>query len=143
MRFVSSKLATTLYVITAITFLWFALFGLIYHMGGVMATDAAEGCLFGGETRVCTMTFSKHISLWRGVITSLPERIGLFAIFALLVPLISFASFAKGSLGEFFRRIALRWRLYRKQNPHIKLFDFLREAFSRGILNPKVFNLAF
>ncbi len=41
------------------------------------------------------------------------------------------------------RRLSMEGKLYVRDNPHLTLSNTLIEAFSRGILNPKKYNLAF
>ena len=138
-------LLKTLFMIASVMFLWFSAFGLMYHMNLMKSeSNSVNGCLFNGEVDVCVMNFSEHIALWQSMITSLPQQVGgILSLLLLIVLSIIVTNFRYSHPHELLiKNISSRWRLYIKQHPHIHLFNFLREAFSRGILNTKIYSLA-
>ncbi|MBI5401245.1 hypothetical protein HZB05_00215 [Candidatus Wolfebacteria bacterium] len=142
MEFLSSNktLVKIIFLLTAISFLWLGTFGLLHHMSEMKPDSAIDtGCLFNGQTEVCTMNFLEHIAIWQGMTTTLPQEVGLLILLVLAVLFVAVVAFWQNPLFEFFERIASRWRLYIKQNSQIYLFNSLTEEFSQGILNPKIY----
>ncbi|MFA6295492.1 MAG: hypothetical protein WC666_03655 [Candidatus Paceibacterota bacterium] len=140
MEIANKKFVKILFAITAISFLWLGTFGLMHHMSEMKPDmTGGSGCLFNGQTEVCTMNFSEHIALWEGMMTTLPQEIGALSLLALALLLVVVVAFWRNPLFEFSEHIASRWRLYIKQNPQIRLFNSIIEQFSQGILNPKIF----
>lgn len=136
----NKKIIKILFALTAISFLWLGTFGLLHHMGEMRPGNAtSSGCLFNGQAEVCTMDFSEHIALWQGMMTSLPQNMGLVDLLILALVLVAVVAFWRSPLFEFSERVSSRWRLYIKQNPQIRLFNSFIEQFSQGILNPKIF----
>ena len=131
------KLGKTVLLLAAIFFLWTATFGLLYHTGQMNLDGTMSGCLFDGQTEACTMNFSEHVSLWQSILRSLPASFSLFSIFAAICFVA--AILWHRTLFEFSEYAAFRRRLYIKQHPHVRLFDTLREIFSQGILNSKIY----
>lgn len=142
-----SKKLPVLFTSLSLTALVFVVvFGMSHAMavGMEMKGDGTmSGCLFDGRAEICPMTISKHLSRWQGMFTAIPQKTDLLIQFILL-------AFASVLLAFTFRQRLLllfsyfsdRWRLYLKQNPHLPLFNQLIEAFSRGILNPKIYESA-
>lgn len=140
MEIANKKIVKILFALTAISFLWFGTFGLLHHMSEMKPDMAGgSGCLFNGQTEVCTMNFSEHMALWQGMFTSLPQEVGVLSLLALALLLVAVIAIWQKPLTEFSELVASRWRLYIKQNPHIRLFNSIIEQFSQGILNPKIF----
>ena len=140
---VNKKLGEIMLVLTVILFLWVSIFGLLSHMNVMKMEGATDGCLFGltGETQVCPMNLSEHLSIWKEMFTSLPQNIGLLGLLILAVVFIIIFTISKKFLFELYLRAAHRLKLYIKQNPQINIFNYLREVFSSGILNPKIYTL--
>lgn len=142
MEFISSnnKFIKITFALIAFSFLWFGTFGLMYHMDEMKRDSQMGGCLFDGQSEICTMNFSEHISSWQSAFTTLPPSNILLNLLALAIFSVFVAVFWRNPLFEFFDRIASRFKLYIKQHPQINFFDSLREAFSQGILNPKIYS---
>lgn len=140
-RIVNKKIVRFFFGLALIAFIFVALFGLSHGMAGMekRSDGTMGGCLFNGQTEVCTMNFSEHIALWEGMMTTLPQEVGVLSLLVLALLLVVIVTFWQDSLFEFSERVASRWRLYVKQNPHAHLFNSLIEEFSQGILNPKIF----
>ena len=129
-----------IFALTAAAFLLIGVFGLLHHMNEMKADGTAGGCLLNGQLEVCTMNFSEHIILWQKMFTILPREIKLLNLFVLAILLAALIIFRQNFLCEFSRRLASFWKLYIQQHPQINLFNFLKEEFSRGILNPKIYD---
>lgn len=88
----------------------------------------------------CDAGVSDHMELWKSTLVGIPENLqSLFVLFA-------FALVASFTFSDFFRTprfdtnfLFSRYRQYAREHPDIGLFDPLRLAFARGILNPKLF----
>lgn len=141
----NKNLIKTIFVLVTISFLWISTLGLFYHMNEMksvsLSGDMGSGCLFNGETEICTMSFGDHITLWQSMIRSYLQDI-LFLVLFVLSVLVLFLSFGESNIFKYSKRLNLCLKLYIKHNPQIQLFNSLREIFSRGILNPRLFALA-
>ncbi len=138
--FANKKFVKILFIIAAVSFSWFGIFGLLHHMNDMQAHNTAmSGCLFNDQSEVCTMNVSEHIALWQGMLTNLPQNRGLLDLLLLAVVLITVSVLFKIPLWKFPERAAPRFRLYIKQHPHLRLFNSLIEKFSQGILNPQIY----
>lgn len=142
----SRKFDTFLAVVVLSIFIFITFFGANYTLGMEMREDGKmSGCLFDGKAEICPMTFSDHLSRWQGMFTAIPQKAySLVALFLLILAFSAFLFFnlRRRSLLLLFSRLSDRWRLYLKQNPHLPLFNHLKEAFSQGILNPKIYDSA-
>lgn len=130
----------TLFVL--FSFLIIGGFGLSHSLSMEMKGDGTMGgCMFDGQAAICPMTFVEHISRWQGVFTVVPQKstvvIQLLALTSAFV--IAAFAFRQHLLLSLFSYFSERWRIYVKNNPHLPLFDHVREAFSQGILNPKIY----
>ena len=146
MKSAATKNVLTLLLILGISaFLVVGVFGMSHMSDMKMKGDGTmDGCLFDGQAEICPMTIAEHLSRWQGMFTAISQKTDILIQFLLLALAFIFIA------SEFRQRILLLWstqfsgrlRLYLKQNPHLSLFNQLREAFSRGILNPKIYNSA-
>lgn len=122
-------------MLAAIVFLLMSTAGILFYVcemksDGTMG--AMSGCMFDGKTEMCAMNFVDHVTFWQGMFTSIPQIV-------LYVVVAAFVCFQHPLL-ELFQRIATRFRLYKKQHPNIKLFNFFQEVLSSGILQPKIYS---
>jgi len=124
-----------------IAFLSVAFFGASQSMGMEMRDDGTMGgCLFTGIEKICTMKFNEHLAQWQSMFTTTaPQKALAFALLLLLAVVFVAVAIFKRNLLLLFSRYTTRWRLYIKQNPNLSLFNPLKEAFSRGVLNPKIY----
>lgn len=89
----------------------------------------------------CTIGVGHHISSWKEVVLTLPDKTR-DAWTLLLLGLALIFGYSWVSLWN--RRPSLdldvgHLRLYERDNPDILLFNHLKLAFARGILNPKIY----
>ena len=103
-----------------------------------------ETFLIQGSETCCGTNLSQHRKSLNGEYLTLP-RDAHRNFFDLLV--LSFVTlsivFGRHLLDDIGRRLSTLQKLYIRDNPHMPLFNHLILAFSRGILNPKKYNLAF
>jgi hypothetical protein len=129
-----------LFMFTALAaFFFVTVFGARYFVGMQMNSKGEMArCIFNTQPGPCPMTITQHIGLLQEMFVATPGTIGTFG---LLLLLISFAFLALIFVDRFrlllFRNIDSRQKLYLKQ--HWSFLSPLQEAFSQGILNPKIY----
>lgn len=92
-------------------------------------------CPFMSETILCQMTPLQHLSAWQSMFTqvSIKEIFNAF-VFLLLSSILSFAF-----TDFWYRKYQLEQSLYFKsRTPPIFIPNLIQEAFSNGILNPRI-----
>lgn len=142
MEIVTKKLSCFLLVLGLIAFLSVAFFGASHSMIGMEKRDDGTmgGCLFTGMEEICKMSFTEHLSKWQTMFTAtIPQKALAFVLLLLLAVVFVAVAIFKCNLLLLFSYYTTRWRLYIKHNPELSLFNPLREAFSQGILNPKIY----
>lgn len=98
----------------------------------VILTDS-QGC--------CNTGISTDIGLWQNIILTVPDKTrDVLSLLALGVALILGYSW----ISLWNRRLSIGLdvgllRLYIREHPDLVLFDHLKLAFARGILNPKIY----
>lgn len=143
MNLVSRKFTTFFAILSLFVFLSVLLFGISHTFGMEMRENGTMGsCLFDGNAEICPMTFFEHLVRWQGMFTAIPEKADFLT--ALLILISSVGAFFLFNLRRrwlllLFNRLSDRWQFYLKQNPYLPFFNHLRKAFSRGILNPKIY----
>lgn len=88
----------------------------------------------------CDAGASDHMELWKGTLVGITNNLqSLFVLFAFsFVTVLAFSKlFSASRIGV--NLLSLRYRQYTRDHPDIGLFNSLRLAFARGILNPKLF----
>lgn len=116
--------------------------GLLHFETMMQSGDNMPHCPFAPGEALCTMDIFGHINAWRGVFVSLPKSVGSPDLLILAIILATVIGLWRNFLFKFFEYSATQWKFYIKQHPQIRLFNSLQEAFSRGILNPKIYNSA-
>lgn len=132
---INKKFGKTLIILTAVSFLWLGTFGLFNHMSEMKHDGAMSGCLFNGYVEICIMNVSEHITLWQGMMTTLPQKAGLADLLVLVAVFAAIIVSYKNRLFDIFEFTGYRRRLYIKQHNEISFFNSLSETFSQGILN--------
>ncbi|MBI2075099.1 MAG: hypothetical protein HYT82_00330 [Candidatus Harrisonbacteria bacterium] len=138
----AKNIFTPLLIFGISAFLAVGIFGMSYASDMNMKGDGTmSGCLFDGRAEICPMTFAEHLSHWQGMFTAIPQKANLFVMLLALILVVGALAFfiLKQHQLLLLKYFLDRWRLYLKQNPHILSFHHLREAFSQGILNPKIY----
>lgn len=117
-------------------FLLTNVFGLLTHSQGMNVDQSGKmlGCFLMGETVVCQINIFEHLSLWQNTFTTI---LSLFTSAALLFALAWFI-FSRHDRHRLQRKI-LPQPFSVFADPEISLGDYLRQAFSQGILQPKIY----
>lgn len=106
-------------------------------MGGQMSSCP----LMAGQAAMCQMDITEHIAKWQHAFLGIPTKANVLAfalvLFAVVIipPIRSFFQFEK--LFAFTARLFVYHKAYL-----VKVFDPLLQAFSDGILNPKIYEFA-
>lgn len=119
-----------------------SIFG-VWHIYGMGMQDDGTmgGCLFTGMEEICAMSLGEHISQWQNMFAvSAPQGVFIFVLLVLLAVIFVAVAVRKRNLFLLFRYYATHWRLYIGYNSNLSLYNPLREAFSQGILNPKIYD---
>lgn len=142
MKIATKKLGRFFLVLGLIAFLSVAFFGASQSMMGMdeRSDGTMGGCLFTGMEENCKMMFSEHLSQWQSMFTTtVPQKALFFALLLLLAIVFVAVAILKHNLLLLFGYYTTRWRLYLRYNPELSLFNPLKKAFARGILNPKIY----
>ncbi len=101
--------------------------GAMHHTG---QSATLNGC--------CDAGVSDHMELWKSTLVGIPQG------FQDVLVLIAFAISATFLFSDFFATprlnpnfLFLRYKQYAREHPNIRVFDALRLAFAKGLLNPK------
>lgn len=134
-KMITSKIFSIAFIIA----LFFSSLALFSHVGimGDKEMMAMNTCPFStGVSTLCSMTPLEHIETWQGMFAAIPVN-DMFTIFLLLVVTVviapMFSRFSTDFLGV---------QLQKYQLAYVRSFVIprpLHKAFSRGILNPKIF----
>lgn len=120
--------------------LLFVSFGFAYfHINGISAMDMPmPGCPFMSESQpvLCTMSPLEHIEAWQDMFTAIPNTEALLLLSLLLLSLFSF-SYHPSKWPQSILR--LFYIPQPQSGPLLFSGSYLTEAFSNGILNPKLF----
>lgn len=146
-RNLSKKLPVLLAPLALIALVFVIVFGISHAkaIGMERRSDGTmNGCLFDSWAKICNMSFSEHLSRLEGMFTAIPSKTSLLILLFMLISAIGAFAVSASRQHPLFslKHLSARWRFYRKQNPQVALFDPLREAFSQGILNPRIYNSA-
>ncbi len=107
--------------------------------------EAGTFLIQGSETCCGTNTnLSQHHKPLNGEYLTLPRDAHRNFLDLLVLSFVAISIvFGRRFLDDISSRLSTLQKLYIRDNPHIPLFNHLILAFSRGILNPKKYNLAF
>jgi hypothetical protein len=136
---VNRKLAKIILLLATIPFVWLGAFGLIRHAGEMKSDMTASGCLFDGGQEVCAMNIGEHVAIWQNMFMGIPQTADFLQLVLIALAIIAIAFIYRNTVFQFLERVAMRSRLYLLNSQPIHFFDSLREAFSRGIINSKIY----
>ncbi len=139
LAFINNKIAQIAIFFAALPFLWLGAFGLIFHSGGMKTAMATNGCLFDGGHEVCAMDVSEHVSVWQGMFTGLPQTIDLTTLMLLALAFVVGVTLVKKLFSGPAELAIDRAKLYFKSHERLPFFYYLKEIFSAGILNSKIY----
>lgn len=127
-------------ILTATALLAFLLFGSAgaMHFGMNMGADGKMApCPFSGEGAICTMNPLEHIAAWQSAFTTTVQNERDIAFLLIALTLLFTVGFWRELFTKRDLRSLQRWHSVLREE--FNIFDPLQEAFSNGILNPKVF----
>jgi len=93
------------------------------------------GCPFMTMATLCKMSVADHISQWQFIFYGF-HRNSFFLFFYVLAALIILVWHDVIPIDQ----SNFRKKVYCAKNIEYKLFDYVKEAFSRGLLNPKLYS---
>ena len=139
MTILQKNIIKTLFCFGFISFLFMSSFGLSHfsmHMGidGKMSMD---DCPFMIGTSLCTMNPFEHISLWQSMFIALPHQNSVVLYVLLLSVFIFYHIYFRYLFSP--PQNILSVTLSRLYQATFISTSYLHEAFSSGILNPKLF----
>jgi flagellar biosynthesis protein FlhB len=121
--------------ILVITVFWVLLFGLFQMDMSMNTMNGQANCPFASHSMsICQMNPLEHISEWQSMFTMLPVQNLLSFLFAL------FALFVISKFTHWNKLLKLNFHLHQNNRVlYAQVFNPLKEAYSKGILNPKLF----
>lgn len=126
------KFAVIIYTI------WILIFGFFQLEFGMNINKSTANCPFSAHSEaMCQMNPLEHIEEWQSMFTMIPSQ-NLISIFFVLFALIILSKL------KFWNRFSISGLPLiipssRYSFINFQIFNPLKEAFSRGILNPKIF----
>ena len=132
-----TKSLFVLIVILALS--WVVLFGVSFGME--MRSDGImEHCLFSDAAVICPMSIFEHLNAWNNMFaTNLPKARGIYLTLIILFLSLALAvTVLRRKLNEL-PKSSIYQKLYLKQKPYLLYFEYLKEAFSQGIIKPKIY----
>lgn len=132
------KIPITLATIAVLVF-GFVCVGM-FSQASMNMPDMNMGVMSGDQTsQCCTLGTMHHLDSWKNIILVAPDKIrDAFLAFVLGIILIAYAAVSA-------RRFALQsvqytpLHFYTRDHPDLVLYNHLKRAFARGILNPKLY----
>lgn len=128
-------IATLLLLFVAAMLLSFA------FMDFMMATNSdgsMSSCPFRMNGSLCNMDFQEHLTLTKLAFTALPQKVNLVYIVYLAAAFIITLSISQHWVQAYIKFLYLRQLRYAKSTA-VSIVIPIQEAFSRGIINPKIF----
>ena len=145
MRIAFSKKWTFITTFVLLAFLVVNIFG-FSNMGGmeIRNNGTMNSCIFDGKAEICNMSIFSHINALQGMFTATHagEQNTFLLILLSLLLAFAIASLIHPTIGRDEKTASRATKLYISQHPDITLFNTLRQAFSQGILNPKIYDSA-
>lgn len=127
------------FVVGSALLLGFFCIGMFHETSMRLETSDRTMMAIASEKHCCGSTMSEHITTWKDtflvVSREMRDALALFVLGLILGFVFIRSSFNHAHSD----RGSLSYRLYLRQNPDIFIFNHLRFAFARGILNQKVF----
>ncbi len=136
------KLKLSVVLITlAVLSLGFACTGMIGHASmHTTANSIGVATVMPADNQECCNTsISKHIASWKSTFLVLPREVKDGMLLLLLGLVSAFAFMGLRFWHDPDDRQRLSYRFYTRDNPELALFNQLKLAFARGILNPKIY----
>ena len=103
--------------------------------------ENTQSISMASEQECCGTSISHHFDTWKNITLAVPDKVrDSLMLLALGLTLILGGSWLSLRHRYLLPNLdILRFKLYIKQNPDLLLFNHLKLAFARGILNPKIY----
>lgn len=122
--------------IALLIFIFIAFFGLNLSMPIDKDGKMSNCPVMEHSSSLCQMGTAEHIAKWQQMFTATLQSGSLFFLALLAVAFIYISHKRQTDLQSSY--FAFRYYLYK--HPDVKLFNYLTQAFSDGILHPKLYN---
>ena len=134
------KISKIIIGLASVSLFWMMFFGLSqFGIATDVNGNVAKCPLAGHSMSICITNPTEHIQEWQSMFTTLPaQQDTVFALFALIV-LVAFGALGFWNKFSIHNALLLLSRLRSRLRDSFQIFDPLQEAFSSGILNPKIF----
>lgn len=139
MKFNLLQTISRYFIVFSISIFLIVAFMGLNSMGTMGSMGQAVRCPFSGHSMsICSMNPLEHIEEWQGVFVTLPIKDNLLLLSTLLFifALFGLRYFRKFSIHNLSQLKIQNNSFYLRITP---VFNYLQEAFSGGILNPKLF----
>lgn len=111
----------------------------IFHSGMRMSAMDMGSVSTQQDQQCCNLGPAHQFDTWKNVILVAPDKTRDTLIFLALGLILAFGYIWSSALSHKPQFEPDTGRLYIKENPEFILFNHLRTAFARGILNPKIY----
>lgn len=138
---ITSEKIHQLYIAAILLLFVVAVFLNFAFMDFVMAIDPdglMSNCPFMANGSLCNMDFQDHLNALKLAFTALPQKVDFIKNLLLLTSLIIALAIYKNRILTYNNFLHSKHLIYAR-NADISIFNTIREAFSRGIINPKIF----
>lgn len=136
------KLRNILLLSTLATFFFVGFLG-IFHFDMDMTSDGqmSSGCFMPGMSTICQMDPIEHITEWQSMFTAIPGNSDVLTILLILLTsvLLGFV-LIKRSTHPHLSQSPPSKSLSFYQRRHVPIVSHIQEAFSNGILHPRLYN---
>lgn len=90
-----------------------------------------------GKAMICRMDILEHIALWQYLFAVIPQEV---FILLTLLSLLTFIVLIKSPLNIIYKPNSYSsQKIYTSKQIELPVFNFLKRAFSQGILHPKIY----
>ena len=98
-----------------------------------------SGCAMPGMATLCQMNPLEHIATWQNMFTAIPSQNDIFTLLLALFALVLGALFLRSHRSTAPPKTLVPQFQFLYYKRHIPIVSPLQEAFSNGILHPKIF----
>lgn len=142
MNKVGGNLRNILLLSTLVTFFFVGFLG-VFHFDMGMTSDGqmSSGCFMPGMSTICQMDPIEHITEWQSMFTAIPENSDVLTILLILLAsvLLGFILIKRSTYQNFSQSPPLK-SLSLYQRRYVPIVSHIQEAFSNGILHPRLYN---
>lgn len=107
--------------------------GVLVSSDMTMKDGSMHTCPYMGVAALCSMSPLEHLSEWQSLFSATNEKLAVPALLSIIALAVFWHRMARSVVPRY---IDVRTSRYRYRE---RVFDFLKLAFARGILNPKLY----